>query len=159
MKGCYILSDTNKELERLKREIEEIKQSSNDNQDEKSNPKNELLQFFLGFLLFGGGFYWVLNSFTVTSSWGLGYWSLFGMRLPSGVMLIPLLVGIVLLFMLKKKIWGGMVCALGILVILISLITSIEFHAVHAPLYVYVLMFGMVAAGAGLLIKVLFSKK
>ena len=47
--------------------------------------------------------------------------------------------------------------ALGVLVILISLITSISFHAIHGTLYTYVLMFGMVAAGAGLLIKVLFK--
>ena len=118
---------------------------------------HELLQFFIGFLLFGGGIYWVLNSFTVSSTWGSGYWSLFGMRMPMGVMLIPLLVGIGLLFFLDKKVIGGFVCALGLLVIVISLLTSITFHAVRSSLYVYVLMFGMIAAGAGLLIKTLFK--
>ena len=48
-------------------------------------------------------------------------------------------------------------CALGVLVILISLITSISFHAVSGTLFTYILMFGMVAAGAALLIKVLFK--
>lgn len=118
---------------------------------------NELMQFFMGFLLFGGGLYWVFNSFEVTSTWGRGYWGIGNFRMPMGTMLIPLLVGIGLTFFLEKKWIGGFVCALGVLVILISLITSISFHAIHGTLYTYVLMFGMVAAGAGLLIKVLFK--
>ena len=118
---------------------------------------NELMQFFMGFLLFGGGLYWVFNSFEVTSTWGRGYWGIGSLRMPMGTMLIPLLVGIGLTFFLEKKWIGGFVCALGVLVILISLITSISFHAIHGTLFTYILMFAMVAAGAGLLIKVLFK--
>ena len=118
---------------------------------------NELLQFFMGFLLFGGGLYWVFNSFTVSSTWGSGYWGIGSLRMPMGTMLIPLLIGIGLCFFLEKKAIGGFVCALGVLIILISLITSISFHAVRGTLYTYTLMFGMVAAGAALLIKVLFK--
>lgn len=124
----------------------------------KSNSGNNTLYFVLGFLLFGGGIFWALNSFTVTSTWGSGYWGVFGMRLPSGVVLIPLLVGIGLMFFMKKKTVGALVSALGLLIILISFITSIRFHAVPASLYVYILMFGMIAAGAGLLLRALFRR-
>lgn len=116
-----------------------------------------LIKFFAGLLLFGGGIYWMLNSFTVSSTWGRGYWSLFGAHLPTGTMLIPLLLGIGMMFFMEKKTIGGMVTGLGVLIIIISLLTSIEFHAVHKSLYEYVLMFGMTAAGAGLLIKTLFT--
>lgn len=152
------MADTDEELRQLKKELEELK-AGKATEEKKSDSGNELLQFFLGFLLFGGGVFWALNSFTVTSTWGSGYWGLFGMRLPAGVMLIPLLIGIALLFFMKKKIVGGMVSALGILIILISLLTSLQFHAVRGSLYVYVLMFGMIAAGAGLLVRVLFKKR
>ena len=118
---------------------------------------NELLQFFMGFLLFGGGLYWVFNSFEVTSTWGSGYWGIGSLRMPMGTMIIPLLIGVGLCFFLEKKAIGGFVCALGVLVILISLITSISFHAIRGTLFTYILMFAMVAAGAGLLIKVLFK--
>ena len=100
----------------------------------------------MGFLLFGGGLYWVFNSFTVSSSWGHGYWGIGSLRMPMGTMLIPLLVGIGLLFFFEKKAIGGFVCALGVLIILISLITSLSFHATSGTLYTYILMFGMVAA-------------
>lgn len=125
----------------------------------KGSSSNELLKFFMGFLLLGGGIYWMLNSFEVSSAWGMGYYSFFGMRITGGVMLIPLLVGIGLLFFLDKKIIGGFVTALGMLVIVISLLTSLSFHARYGSLYVYVLMFGMIAAGAGLLIRTLFKKR
>lgn len=133
--------------------LEKKKKGSNN----PGKAQNELLQFFMGFLLFGGGLYWVFNSFTVSSTWGYGYWGIGSFRMPMGTMLIPLLVGIGLLFFFEKKAIGGFVCALGVLIILISLITSLSFHATSGTLYTYILMFGMVAAGAALLIKVLFK--
>ena len=120
---------------------------------------HELLEFFIGFILLGAGIYWVLNSFEVSSGFGYGYYSFFGMRITGGVMLIPLLVGIGLLFFCDKKAIGGCVTALGLVVILISLLSSVSFHARYNTLYVYVLMFGMIAAGAGLIIKTLFKKR
>ncbi|MBQ8966329.1 hypothetical protein [Ruminococcus sp.] len=127
---------------------------------------NNTLQFFIGFLLLGGGLYWLLNSFTVYSGIGAGgfggYYSLFGMRITGGVMLIPLLLGIGLIFFLdgKKRFIGYSVAALGLLVIVISLLSSLEFRAKHGySLYVYVIMFAMIAAGSGLLIKSTFKKK
>ena len=123
---------------------------------------NPTLQFFIGFLLLGGGLYWLLNSFTVYSGLGgFGHYSLFGMRITGGVMLIPLLLGIGLIFFLdgKKRFIGYSVAALGLFVIVISLLSSLEFHARYcSTLYVYVLMFGMIVAGAGLLLKSIFKK-
>lgn len=142
----------NKITDGLDIEVPSVRKSLND-----GKASNELLQFFMGFLLFGGGLYWVFNSFTVSSTWGSGYWGIGGFRMPMGTMLIPLLIGIGLCFFLERKAIGGFVCALGVLVILISLITSISFHAVSGTLYTYILMFGMVAAGAALLIRVLFK--
>lgn len=158
------MEDIDKELKRLENEIksdrtENVTRGKSVSGNAKGSSDHELLQFFIGFLLFGGGVYWILNSFTVSSAWGGGYWSLFGMRLPSGTMLIPFLIGIGLLFFLDRKIIGGIVCCLGLLIILISILTSLEFHAVRNSLYVYLLMFSMVAAGAALLIKTLFKKR
>lgn len=166
------MSDIDKELAALENEVKTGSGADNKSSEKASFPKavkggsnvsgsagNELLQFFIGFLLLGGGIYWVLNSFEVSSGFGYGYYSFFGMRITGGVMLIPLLVGIGLLFFLDKKVIGGFVTALGLLVILISLLSSLTFHARYNSLYVYVLMFGMIAAGAGLVIKSLFKKR
>lgn len=164
------MKDFDKELAALESEVRESTpdadktleapaKSCQGGQNAKGSSNNELLQFFIGFLLLGGGIYWVLNSFEVSSGFGYGYYSFFGLRITGGVMLIPLLVGIGLLFFLDKKVIGGFVTALGLLVILISLLSSLTFRARYNSLYVYVLMFGMIAAGAGLLIKSLFKKR
>lgn len=163
-RGKRLMADTDKKLKKLEDEIKAGQKTDEYHScrlkvNSKGSSDHELLQFFMGFLLFGGGIFWILNSFTVSSTWGGGYWSMFGMRLPTGTMLIPLLVGIGLLFFLDRKIIGGIVCCLGLLVILISLLTSLEFHAVRSSLYVYILMFSMTAAGAALLIKTLFRKR
>ena len=117
---------------------------------------HELLQFFLGFVMLGGGIYWALNMFEVTWNWGfrIGSWNM-----TTGVMLVPLLVGIFLMFLMEKKTIGGIIAALGVVIIIIAMINSISFHARSASLYVYVLMFGLIFAGAGLVAKVLFQKK
>ncbi|MBR1739901.1 MAG: hypothetical protein IJ737_06375 [Ruminococcus sp.] len=162
------MSDQEKELKKLEQEVKASGIGSSGVPQPKSvkmddSDRNDLLEFFIGILLLGGGIYWVLNSFEVYSTWGYGYYSFFGtgLRVTGGVMLIPLLVGIGLIFFLdgKKRIIGYTVASLGILVILISLLSSVHFHAKPASLYIYVLMFGMIAAGAGLLIRALFRKR
>lgn len=162
------MSDIDKEMQKLEQEVKmnapetKTKTSGRSTADPSMMNKagssdHELLQFFIGFVLLGAGVYWILNSFEVSSSWGL--YSFFGLNITGGVMMIPLLVGIGLLFFCEKKIIGGCVTVLGLAIILISLLSSVSFHARYNTLYVYVLMFGMVAAGAGLLIKTLFRKR
>ncbi len=159
------MADVDKDLMKMESELKSTetppapRRTAAPAEPENKGTDHELLQFFMGFLLLGGGIYWVLNSFTVHSGWGVGYYSFFGMRISGGVMLIPLLVGIGLLFFMDKKVIGGCVSALGLLVILISLLSSLSFTAKYGSLYVYVLMFAMIAAGAGLLIRVLFKKR
>ncbi|MBQ8687385.1 MAG: hypothetical protein IJ512_02400 [Ruminococcus sp.] len=122
----------------------------------KSNP---LLEFVVGFILLGAGIYWVLNSFVVTFSWG-SLWGSFGISagLATGLMLIPLFIGIGLAFFMEKKLIPGLVIGLGVLIILVTLLTSVRFRPMTASLWQYVVMFGMIAAGAGLLAKSLFKK-
>ncbi len=123
----------------------------------KSNP---LLEFVVGFILLGAGIYWVLNSFVVTFSWG-SLWSGFGISagLATGLMQIPLFVGIGLAFFMEKKVVPGIVIGMGLLIILVTLLTSVRFRPMSASLWQYVVMFGMIAAGAGLLAKSLFNTK
>ncbi|MGN0631508.1 MAG: hypothetical protein ACI4JN_09300 [Ruminococcus sp.] len=156
--------DIDKEMKKMEEEVkaEKDKKSAKKAASAAAVPKkqsNPLLEFIIGFLLTGGGIYWVLNSFVVSFSWG-SMWSGFGISAPlaTGLMLIPLLVGIGLAFFMEKKTFPGIVIALGILIILVTLLTSVRFRPLSASLWQYVVMFGMIAAGAGLLAKSLFKK-
>ena len=102
-----------------------------------------LASFLIGLVLLGAGIYWVLNSFVVSFSWG-SLWGGFGMNtsLATGLMLVPLLIGIGLLFFLDRK-WIG----------------SVRFRPITASLWQYVVMFGMIAAGCGLVARGLLKSR
>ena len=160
--------DLDKEMKKLEEEMKTEEADKKSKRRAKAEaaaaavPKkqsNPLLEFVMGFLLLGGGLYWIFNSFVVSFSWG-SIWGSMGIGAPlaTGLMLVPLFIGIGLAFFIEKKTLPGIVIALGVLIILITLITSVRFRPVTASLWQYVLMFGMVAAGAGLLAKSLFKK-
>ena len=77
----------------------------------------------------------------------------------AGLMLVPLLIGIGLLFFLDHKWIGWVVVTIGVLAILVTLLTSVRFRPITASLWQYVVMFGMVAAGAGLVARGLLKRK
>ena len=71
----------------------------------------------------------------------------------------PLLIGIGLLFFLDRKWIGWVVTAIGLLAILVTLLTSVRFRPVSASLWQYVVMFGMIAAGCGLVARGLLKSR
>ncbi|MCM1227431.1 MAG: hypothetical protein NC320_08410 [Clostridium sp.] len=119
--------------------------------------KNDLLEFFIGLVLLGGGLFWVFQSVRVTTSWGT-MWHIGGFSMPNGVIIIPLLIGVIMLFMMRRKLFGWIVVAVGILAILLSIMNSVSFRFISKSLFEYILMFGFVAVGAALVLKALFTK-
>ena len=95
------------------------------------------------------------------SDWWGSLWGGFGMNtsLATGLMLVPLLIGIGLLFFLDRKWIGWVVTAIGLLAILVTLLTSVRFRPVSASLWQYVVMFGMIAAGCGLVARGLLKSR
>ena len=76
-----------------------------------------------------------------------------GYNPPFGVMLIPVLIGIILLFAMKKQIWGWILIGFGLATILLGLLLGLEIYFKPTNLYVTILMFGCAAVGVGLMIR------
>lgn len=123
---------------------------------EKSKSDHVLLDFFLGLLLLGIGLFMVFQMTDVRTSWHTWYIGSWGV--PTGVVAIPLLIGIGMLFFNSKSIIGWIVSVLGIAIILVTIIMSVEFVFRRTSLFLYLLMFGTILAGTGLLLKSLFRK-
>ena len=146
------------------KELEDsIKKLQNDNirdfgdYPEKENPASELVQFFIGIILAAVGLFMVFQCAQVSTAFGL---TLFGsFSLPSGVVIVPLLIGIVMLFFCRKKFAAWTVTVIGILIILAALITSVRITWEKTSLFSFILMFGFIAAGGGLILKTLFKKR
>ena len=146
-----------KELEASIREMQQDNARPFGDYSEKKSPASDLLQFFIGLVLLGVGLFWVFQTATVSTSFGP--LNLGSFVIPNGVVVIPLLIGIVMLFFSEKKIFGWIVTVIGVLIILLTIITSVNIYFARTTLFSYILMFGFIAAGIGLLLKTLFKKR
>ena len=91
-------------------------------------------QFFIGFIMMCGGFYLLLNSITVTSSFGFGS-SLYGvsafgsrMGITTGMIMFPFMFGVGLIFYNGKNVIGWMLTIGSLTALIFGVIASIQFR-------------------------------
>ncbi len=118
---------------------------------------NDSLYFFLGVILLGVGLFWVSQKVIVHSSWYT--WRIGNFNLSSGLVTVPLIIGIIWYFVKPSSKIAKWVITLGALFIVATIIMGISINFVSTSLFEYILMFGMAAAGAGLLLRTIFKKK
>lgn len=146
-------SKYDRELEKAYEELKALRK------EEKKN-QNDLLTFFIGLLMFGAGLFMVFQNAQVRSSWGEGFFYPLGTwRIPNGLIMLPLIIGIAMLFLMERKIYGWVVSSLGVVFILLSIILSVSVVWRTTSVYVFIIMFGLIAAGGGMMLKILFKKR
>ena len=102
-------------------------------------------QFFVGLAMVIAGSYLFLQRVSVSS----GYWD-FGGRNAFGLSLIPLLVGIGMLFFNGKSVPGRLLTGGGFLIIVVGIIANMRVYFGPASLYDTLLILGLMAGGIGL---------
>jgi hypothetical protein len=103
-------------------------------------------EFFAGLAMAAGGGYLLLNQVTVTS----GYWQLWGYN-AFGISLIPLLIGIALLFFDGRSKLGWLLTGFGALVILLGIITNLTIFFRPTTLFNTLIILALLAGGLGLI--------
>lgn len=103
-------------------------------------------QFFLGLLLLGVGAYLVLNQVQVTGSWG-HFWGFNSF----GLSLVPLLIGVGILFYNGRSTAGWILTTLGLGIILAGILMNLDIYFKPTSLYNTLFMLAMLAAGIGLI--------
>ena len=106
--------------------------------------------FLLGAGLVVVGGYLVLNQVQVTSSFTFFSWWGVGRPAGFGLTMLPLLIGIGVLFFDGKSKVGWFLSVGGLLTILAAVLMSLSIHWAQTSLFNTLLMFGMLAAGFGL---------
>lgn len=109
-------------------------------------------EFLFGLGMVVGGGYLVLNQVSV----GGGTWNLFGYN-AFGLSLVPLLLGIGILFFNGKSIPGWFLTAAGTLIIFVGIIANLQIFFRPTSLFNTLLMLGLLVAGIGLVAKSLRS--
>lgn len=149
-------SNSDKELEKIYQELREM----NRNTGKSNSEGNDLLRFFVGLLMLAGGLFMIFNNLSVTSSWGMrGYiFHIGSFGMPNGMVMLPIIAGIGMLCLMKRKIFGWVVISIGIVIVLLSVLLSTQIHWRSTSAYIFIIMFGLTAAGAGLVLRELFRK-
>lgn len=127
---------------------------------ERNSAGKQLLLLLLGILMCCGGLYLFSKQVsveTVRFSNMYGSWGLFGSKgIPGGMVVVPMIIGIVLWVIFPKSFVGKLVTILGGLFIILGVISSIELRFVRASLYELILMLVLIFGGGALMLRILF---
>ena len=90
-------------MEKKEKQVkEELKELRDDMKDTKNENNNEMLDFFLGIIMLGAGLFMLSKRVMVHSSWYI--WRIGSFDLSSGLVTVPLIIGIIWQFYNPKSI-------------------------------------------------------
>lgn len=108
--------------------------------------------FIFGLALAIAGGYLIMNQVQVTT----GYWHWWGPN-TFGLTLIPLVIGIGLLFFDARSIAGWVLAGGGVIIIFAGILANLQIYFERTTLFNLLLMLGLFAAGLGLMARALKS--
>jgi predicted membrane channel-forming protein YqfA (hemolysin III family) len=103
-------------------------------------------QFFIGLIMFCVGAYLLLNQVEVTTSW----WHFWGTN-GFGLSLLPMLIGVGILFFNGKSAGGWILTAIGFAIILAGILMNMDIYFRRTSLYNTLVMLVLIAGGLGLI--------
>ena len=106
-------------------------------------------EFFFGLILAGIGCYLLLDRVHVQTGWG---WR-FGGTNTFGITLIPLLLGVGLLFYNGKSTIGWILTVGGVLFIIAGIIANMDIYFYRTTLLNTIIMLVLIAGGLGLILR------
>jgi len=118
--------------------------------------KNPILTFIVGAVMLTVGLFWLMQVVQVSSLWG-GGWMVGGLQVTGGATLVPLIAGIVWVFFDPKSVGAKILCILGAVIVIAGILLSVRFYVRPTSLYVFILIFVLIAGGCGLLARVVFT--
>jgi hypothetical protein len=115
--------------------------------------------FFTGLIMMCGGFYLLLNAITVSSSFGMGS-SLYGfsgmgtsLNITSGMIMIPFIFGVGLIFYNSKNIVGWVLSLGSITALIFGVISSIRFSFRTMTSFDLIVILVLAIGGLGLFLR------
>jgi hypothetical protein len=106
-------------------------------------------EFFIGLGLLGVGAYLLLGRVTVHTS----FWRMAGGGSAFWVTLMPLLIGVAVLFFSGKSVLGWVLTIAGFGAVIVGVIANMDIYFQETSLMATLLMLGMMAAGLGLIVR------
>lgn len=111
-----------------------------------------IMQFFIGLVMMIGGGYLFLDSIHVTSGFGFGrgLYSFGGFQLTSGMLLIPFIFGIAIIFYNRKNYLGWLLMVGSVVALVFGVLRSVRFVMQGISAFDLILILVLFAGGLGL---------
>ena len=106
-------------------------------------------EFLIGLCLAGIGLYLLFDRVTVTT----GFWSFGGRPGSFGISLIPLVIGIAVLFFKGTSVLGWFLTVGSLLFIVVGVIANMNIYFERTSLWNTLIMLALLAAGIGLFVR------
>lgn len=123
---------------------------------ENKRKPTDTLEFYVGLILLAAGLFFILSKTMVSS--GFYAWRIGSFNVSSGLVIVPLLVGIIWLFYNPKSFIAKLISIVGAVFILASIIMGIHISFTRTTLFDFIIMIVLMGAGAGLLLRTFFYK-
>jgi len=141
--------DKNENIDEITKIVNSVKK------DKEENPKDPIF-FVVGILLLIVGLFILSRKVMVSMGWGS--FGFLNYNFTSGLLIIPLIIGIIWLFYNPKSLMAKLLCVVGVILVVVAIIMSIHIHLLAMTLFDYIVIIGMIAAGLGSLLRYYFSK-
>jgi hypothetical protein len=112
-------------------------------------------QFFLGLIMMCGGFYLLLNSVVVSSGFGLGtrLFGIGGLGITSGIILIPLIIGVAMIFYNARTALGWLLAVGSLASLLFGVIAALSMSLRTMSAFELICMLVLAFGGLGLFLR------
>lgn len=124
---------------------------------QSGNMGKRFVYFLVGLALFCSGIFLVFQNTTLSTNFTL--MDIMGFTPPFGVVLIPFIIGVGVLFFNEKSFIGWFLTIMGLVIIILGIIMGLKVYFRPVTLAQGLIMFGMAAAGAGLTLKAIAGKR
>ena len=114
--------------------------------------------FFIGVIMMCVGFYLLLNAITVRSSFGMGmslyhFGNMGGFNITTGMVMIPFIFGISLIFYNAKNILGWVLAIGSLAALIFGVIASIQFNLRQMSAFDLIVILVLSMGGLGLFLR------
>jgi len=114
-----------------------------------------IVAFLLGFAMMSGGGYLLLQSIQVTHgfSFGYGLYRFGAFSLTSGMILIPQIFGIGMIFWNSRNIFGWLLSGGSLIALIFGVLASLQFRIRTMPLFELLIILILLVGGIALFLK------
>ena len=124
---------------------------------ENKKKPSDYIEFYIGILLIASGLFFLLSKAVVHS--GFYGFSVGGLNVSTGLVVIPLMFGIIWLVNNPKSFWARLITIIGSVFIVASIIMNIRITFTTSSFFDYLIMMLLIAGGIGLLLKAIFMAR